>query len=74
MKNQQLSQPTIREVIAERVSRRGFLLGGTAGLGALENRELQACRQVEENDSAVLEFRSDDALRRQPETVAIERE
>ena len=29
------TQPTIRDVIAERVSRRGFLLGGAAGLSAV---------------------------------------
>ena len=35
MDRRHTGQATIREVISERVSRRGFLLGGTAGLGVV---------------------------------------
>ncbi len=38
------------------------------------DRELHTIRELEERNGAVLELTADDAFRRQPETVTIERE
>ncbi len=35
MRNSNSQQPPIRQIIAERVSRRGFLLGSATGIGAV---------------------------------------